>query len=45
MAAQEAKDMKDGNRLVAQVDIKTVARRSRVKWQKKWEQSDKGRKL
>ena len=46
MAAQEAGHKKDGNRLVTPVDIITVARRFCVrKWQKQWEQSDRGRKL
>ncbi|MEW8544656.1 MAG: reverse transcriptase domain-containing protein [Candidatus Thiodiazotropha sp.] len=45
-AAQDAEDMVDDNRLITMVDIKTAARRSCVKkWQRQWDQSDKGRTL
>ena len=45
-AAQEAEDIDDVNRLITMVDIKTAARRSCMqKWQRQWEQSDKGKKL
>ena len=45
MAAQEAGHKKDGNRLVTPMDIITVARIFCArKWQKQWEQSDRGRK-